>query len=307
MVIRYFKIVVFAFISLFLFSINSQAQKNGNESDIKVMMRMIGHQVLLNIDDSTSRVLPIQKGKKGNQYKIEFETDFQFDPNDLVAIINDIIKETKIINYYLVEVESCEEEEVIYSYKITDSVPLDLVPCGGRIIPKACYHILISILESGEAAIILPVYNSGSSRGFFSDSKSIDYSKIGILIILPLYLIGFTVSFWKRRGKTEMKSTPDMITIGKYRFDKRSMELTHDDKKVELTGKEADLLVLLYNDANTVLERETILKKVWGDEGDYVGRTLDVFISKLRKKLEADTNVKIINIRGVGYKLIIDV
>jgi len=47
------------------------------------------------------------------------------------------------------------------------------------------------------------------------------------------------------------------------------------------------------------------LANVWGDQGDYVGRTLDVFISKLRKKLEADTNVRIVNIRGVGYKLVL--
>ena len=54
------------------------------------------------------------------------------------------------------------------------------------------------------------------------------------------------------------------------------------------------------------MEREVLLNKVWGDQGDYVGRTLDVFISKLRKKLEADPHVKIVSIRGVGYKMVID-
>ncbi|MBT8195742.1 MAG: winged helix-turn-helix domain-containing protein, partial [Bacteroidia bacterium] len=71
--------------------------------------------------------------------------------------------------------------------------------------------------------------------------------------------------------------------------------------------KEADLLLLLYNSANTTVERETILIRVWGNDGDYVGRIMDVFISKLRKKLEADTSVKIVNIRGIGYKLVMDV
>ena len=63
--------------------------------------------------------------------------------------------------------------------------------------------------------------------------------------------------------------------------------------------------MLLYQKANTTVERDIILNKVWGDEGDYVGRTLDVFISKLRKKLETDSTIKIVNIRGVGYKLVI--
>ena len=64
---------------------------------------------------------------------------------------------------------------------------------------------------------------------------------------------------------------------------------------------------MLYNAANTTVERDVILNMVWGDEGDYIGRTVDVFISKLRKKLEFDSKVKIVNVRGVGYKLIMDV
>ena len=57
---------------------------------------------------------------------------------------------------------------------------------------------------------------------------------------------------------------------------------------------------------NKPIAREDILQRIWGDEGDYVGRTLDVFISKLRKKLAADASLKIVNLRGVGYKLVMD-
>lgn len=79
-----------------------------------------------------------------------------------------------------------------------------------------------------------------------------------------------------------------------------------DGKKVELSGKESELLSLLYNHKNETLERDEILAFVWKDEGAYVGRTLDVFISKLRKKLSADQAIKILNIRGVGYRLVIE-
>ncbi len=85
------------------------------------------------------------------------------------------------------------------------------------------------------------------------------------------------------------------------------MELSFKGEAIELTSKECDLLQLLCDSTNDTVERETILKMVWGDEGDYVGRTLDVFISKLRKKLEGDSNIKIANIRGVGYRLVVDV
>ena len=84
------------------------------------------------------------------------------------------------------------------------------------------------------------------------------------------------------------------------------MKLFYQNERTELTGKEAELLHLLYRQANSTIDRGIILKEVWGDEGDYVGRTLDVYISKLRKKLEADNRLKIINLRGIGYKLIID-
>ena len=82
------------------------------------------------------------------------------------------------------------------------------------------------------------------------------------------------------------------------------MILHSKSESTELSGKETELLLLLFNNENKTLEREFILNQVWQDTGEYVGRTLDVFISKLRKKLEADPSLKIINIRGVGYKFV---
>jgi DNA-binding response OmpR family regulator len=84
------------------------------------------------------------------------------------------------------------------------------------------------------------------------------------------------------------------------------MLLIREEKTIELTSKESELLNLLYASANETVERDIILNKVWGDEGDYVGRTLDVYISKLRKKLGNDASIQIKNIRGIGYKLIIE-
>jgi DNA-binding response OmpR family regulator len=63
---------------------------------------------------------------------------------------------------------------------------------------------------------------------------------------------------------------------------------------------------LLHGSANSTTERDVILNAVWGEDGDYVGFTLDVFILKLRKKLENDESLRIVNIHGVGYKLIVN-
>lgn len=112
------------------------------------------------------------------------------------------------------------------------------------------------------------------------------------------------IYLWSRRDQE--KVDPNRILIGGYEFDKRNMRLSYDNKNVDLTSKETDLLSLLHTNANTTLRREQILRQIWGDQGDYIGRTLDVFISKLRKKLESDPTIKITNIRGVGYKLVMN-
>ena len=121
-------------------------------------------------------------------------------------------------------------------------------------------------------------------------------------LVVLLVGVGLVVYINKRKPK----HNPEWISIGEYQFDKKGMKLIFKGKSEELSGKESDLLELFYANENKTLGRDFILNKVWGDEGDYIGRTLDVFVSKLRKKLEADPNLKIMNIRGVGYRFVIE-
>ncbi len=81
--------------------------------------------------------------------------------------------------------------------------------------------------------------------------------------------------------------------------------LRHDhDLEVKLSYRETQLLQLLYNDRNTLLERRKALIALWGDDSYFNARTMDVFITKLRRHLKLDPSVEIINMRGAGYKLI---
>ncbi|MDA9564219.1 response regulator transcription factor, partial [Flavobacteriales bacterium] len=91
--------------------------------------------------------------------------------------------------------------------------------------------------------------------------------------------------------------------IGEYLFQPKTLELHHPSTKKILTKKEADLLRLLCEKQDSVLERETALKQVWGEDDYFLGRSMDVFISKLRKYLKADPRIKIINVHGVGFRL----
>ena len=82
--------------------------------------------------------------------------------------------------------------------------------------------------------------------------------------------------------------------------------LSHPTEERKLTKKEGDVLRLLCMHQDQVLPRELLLNMVWGDDTYFLGRSLDVFISRLRKYLKADANVRIMNVHGVGFKLQVD-
>ncbi|MCA1751614.1 MAG: response regulator transcription factor [Cryomorphaceae bacterium] len=96
---------------------------------------------------------------------------------------------------------------------------------------------------------------------------------------------------------------PSVFEIGMYRFDADNFELTADGQSRTLTRKEAGILKLLSERRNKVVERELITTIVWGEDSYFVGRSLDVFITKLRKYLGDDDAVNIANVHGVGFKL----
>ena len=94
--------------------------------------------------------------------------------------------------------------------------------------------------------------------------------------------------------------------LGEYTFDFRNLTLTHPTEERKLTKKEADVLRLLCMHQEQVLPRELVLNMVWGDDTYFLGRSLDVFISRLRKYLRSDEKVNIVNVHGVGFKLVIE-
>ena len=91
--------------------------------------------------------------------------------------------------------------------------------------------------------------------------------------------------------------------LGKYHFDSANYTLTLNGESKTLTKKEADILKILCEQKGKVVERELILNMVWGDDSYFNGRSLDVFITKLRKYLTEDPTVTIKNIHGVGFSL----
>jgi two-component system, OmpR family, response regulator len=107
----------------------------------------------------------------------------------------------------------------------------------------------------------------------------------------------------KRCMQRQTKQSNGIINLGKYRFDASNLVLIIDGEEQNLTPKEAALLRLLCYYRNSLLPRDTALKEIWGDSDYFIGRSMDVFIARLRKYLRHDPSVVIQNVHGSGFKL----
>lgn len=270
----------------------------GTSPHVQVGLRMVGHAVLLAVGDSTSLVLPVQQ--EARTYLIPFGVEFAFVPERVAAVVDSVMKATRLSADYVVEMERCGTREVVHSYEHRAADTLAIMPCNSRALPRACYTMRITLLDAGARETEVaggPVVASNTPVA------PTGWVIAGILVLLAA-LIAFLL--FRRKEASVPIQSDTAVPLGAFRFDRAKLELIFQDQKVELSGKEAELLHLLHGHMNQTVAREVMLKEVWGNESDYVGRTLDVFVSKLRKKLEADPSVRIANIRGVGYRLILD-
>ncbi len=105
------------------------------------------------------------------------------------------------------------------------------------------------------------------------------------------------------RRSTPLNGREEVFKVGSFTFNFTNLTLQHTSGSKILTHKEAEVLRLLCENKHRVLKREEILKAVWGDDDYFLGRSMDVFISKLRKYLKDDSTVQIVNYHGVGFRL----
>lgn len=109
--------------------------------------------------------------------------------------------------------------------------------------------------------------------------------------------------FLRRSSAPAELNGRQVYAVGGFAFDPMNLTLKNNTTEKTLTQKEAEVLKLLYQNRDRVLKREEILKEVWGDDDYFMGRSMDVFISKLRKYLKEDPSIQIVNYHGVGFRL----
>ncbi len=107
--------------------------------------------------------------------------------------------------------------------------------------------------------------------------------------------------FLKRSQKVAINEQ-HIYDLGKYKFDSKNYFVYTESEKINLTQRESELLTLFLNNKNVVLKREEILTALWGDDDYFMGRSLDVFISRLRKIIASEDGISIENLHGIGFR-----
>lgn len=263
------------------FCSNYLAESTIDSSKNEIILRKIGHEVLISSNDRTSKVLPIRTISK-NEFQIRFENKFAFAPDSLINIVQNNISKSSFPKEYSVSVQKCYNDAIVYGFHIDSDSSKNVITCIGRKMPYDCYTITLKFISKSTISF--------TTTFFF-------LSAIVILLLLFWFLINR-----KKRRNIEIEDIKS-IKIGKYQFYYEKQYIDYENEKIVLTQKESKLLYLFFTSPNEIIDRSILQREVWENEGIIVTRSLDMFISKLRKKLDKDSTITIVNIHGVGYKL----
>jgi hypothetical protein len=153
--------------------------ENFDHAKQQILLRNIGHEILLHAGDSTSRVLPVQKIAP-HEYQVRFENEFTFQADSLVKIIRRSLEKDHLAEDYIVNVLNCSGKEVLFGYAISQKEQNTIVPCRGRKQPRGCYLVNIRFQNTGIASI---------PNGYVVGGLSV-FAFIGLLAVRPFRISG---------------------------------------------------------------------------------------------------------------------
>lgn len=257
------------------------------EAKINLALRQVAHSMYTLQQDSTSSIPPVQR-VDDYTYRMRLEIPLYYD--SLPTLVKRSLASFDIAESYMVAVRRCGVEDIILGFNDRALLP-EQVPCTGREVAGVCHEVDL----------------------IFTPKKKQSYIPFGIA---GLFFLGAGVYLLRKPREleqpvavavTQQTSTAgeriDVKIFGESQLNTTQQSVTVVDKEKPLTYREYKLLAYFAAHQNTVLKREDIQAHVWEDEGVLVGRSLDVFVSRLRKILKDDTRLKIVNVHSVGYRL----
>lgn len=260
------------------------------EEKVNLALRRTGHRLLLASGDSTSRITAVKKTAEGT-YVLQLSRAFNY--SQLPSLLQESFDLHGIKINYDVAVIDCKTNELQLGYTFLDYSKSKEVACIGREQLLGCNNVKVTFALSAN-----PPFST---------------NPVWWTLGLGLVLVGISYGVWSRKKMTTASVIKTLheqpiekqarLTFGASSMDLENQMLYIANTQQSLTYREAKLLHLFVKNQNQLLEREFILKSVWEDEGIIVGRSIDVFVSRLRKLLQEDTSLKIVAVHGVGYRL----
>jgi len=243
-------------------------------------IRSIGDEVIKSNGDFSTPVPPVQK-IASEVFLLEFDIPIAIDPDGLANIslkyLNSDISKKSIVNVF-----DSDTEEVVYGFEIDHINPKD-IPCLGRTLPEANYKIEVSM------------YNNQNIMLIHSNVPAVSTISVSILIAL----LGL---MFRNEKKSSLESHNEIKWNG-IELDIRHNLIITNQERILLTVKETQVLAILLEHVGELVSREFFLQQIWLKEGVITERSLDMYISRLRKKMKVLPNVQIENLRGKGYSL----
>ena len=258
----------------------SSANSRHFSEKANLALRRTAHHLLAESGDTTSRIPPVQQ-TDASTWLVWLERPFDYDR--LPALLQESFDLHGIRENYDVAVLDCANGELQLGYNFQDFTKKNEVPCGGRELGRGCYNLQVTFLAEESKQAQNPVW---------------------WLLACGCLLAGISIAAWQwSNRKSTPKAEAEWLDFGNSRLDIANQLLISGNVRHTLTYREAKLLRLFASHSNQLLERDFILKSVWEDEGIIVGRSVDVFVSRLRKILRGDSAVGIVAVHGVGYRL----
>jgi hypothetical protein len=295
---------------------------------VNLIIRQIGHRLLLQAGDSTSRVLPVTEIKKGT-FLLRFENEFVFNHDSLMVLSQGLLPKTQFLSGYTVTVHDCMKSDIVYGFQVNNTSP-DILTCGGRSQPPGCYTIEFTFPDfyasvklkkakidqrTEELKSVKVDPQEVNPKPSALKTTTFDYPLTNVVYGGILVLLGVTLLIGRFRRILKpvpvqhknhaiiKEPVPELAALGKFLFNVKEQRLLLGSEVISLTDKECKVLELLHKNFGELIPRETLMQEVWINEGVITGRSLDMFVSKLRKKLSGDPELRITNVHGKGYKL----
>lgn len=236
---------------------------------------------LLDLEGNHTQTIPPVKQPRDYEYLLNMQSNFNYD--SLPPFLRDALHQYRLDGNYYVAVTECRADSFVLGYSKTD-LSAGIPPCVGREQKFGCYNLTL-------------IFPSMQKKPFNAWDWSLGLSSLSLFLLSIFYY-----------NKRKEKRTAEVPAASGWNFGESVLDL--DNLKLfikgapqSLTFREAKLLHYFIQHPNQLLSREAILGAVWEDEGIIVGRSLDVFVSRLRKILRPDSCVKIVNVHGIGYRI----